>query len=245
VLVAALAAGILAAAGCTGAAAQRAAADAGQSGVTRDFEKYYKQYSARFWERVSAPNSNLQSQADVFTMAAKTWDEVFGPHKDVVAARVKELLGDLEKAAPVQEEPLEEVAKYAGAPDQFAGQPPKQLLWNPVSAASFFLNNVMLPRLFKPEQMAVRNFLLGNATLYWEAVNTSFDEPKLQLRQGPWVFTADLVRKNDYYEVKELRWLAPKGSIKIQQGATDTSGTGGTMTPSDTAAPAPRPTGRP
>jgi hypothetical protein len=213
VLVAVLAAGTFAAAGCMASA--DANRTSGQTATAKDFEKLYKQYSARFWERINAPNSNLQSQADVFGLAAKTWDEVFAAHKDVVTARVKEMLGDLDKAAPVQEEPLEEVAKYSAAPDQFKGQPPKQLLWNPVSAASYFLNNVMLPILFQPQQMAVRNFLVGNATLYWEALDTNIDKPRLQLRQGPWVFQAELIRKDGYYEATQLRWLAPKGSIRM------------------------------
>jgi hypothetical protein len=213
------------------AAKEDAAPVSGQSATTKAFEKLYKQYSAKFWEQMNTPNPDIKTPDDVIKQAAKTWDDVFASHKAVLTARVKEMLADLDKAKPVMEGDLETIATFKG-PETAEGVVPKQWLWNPMSAASFYLNNFMLQRLLAPQLQQIRNLLLMNATLYWEALDSNLDKPRILLRQGNWVFTADLVRKDDYYDVVELKFMAPPGTIKaspVSAGGNST-GTGSTLT---------------
>jgi hypothetical protein len=221
-------------AGCSGGS--------GQSATTKDFEKLYKQYSAKFWEQMSQPNPGIKTPDDVIVLAAKLWGEVFTPHKDVLTARVKEMLADLEKATPPKEGELETIATFKGPETAAGAVVPKQWLWNPMSAASFYLNNFMLQRLLAPQLQQIRNLLLMNATLYWEAVDTNIDKPKILLRQGTWVFTAELVRKDDYYDVVELKFMAPPNTIKsvpnpTTTGTPSTTGTGGTLSGTGSGGP--------
>jgi hypothetical protein len=229
------------------AAEKAPAPPSGPSAATKEFEKLYKQYSVRFWELVSAPKSDIKTPDDVIILAAKTWQEVFGPHKDVVSAHVKEMLAGLDKAAPIREVDYDTIATFKGL-EKAEGFVPKQWLWNPMSTASFYLNNIMLQRLLMPQLQQSRNILLQQATLSWEAIDTNIDKPRLFLRLGNWVFTADLVRKDDYYDVAELKFLAPKGSFKVigvggpapvttgaPTGTPSATETGGTVTPTSTS----------
>jgi len=144
--------------------------------------------------------------------AARIWDEVFSPHKALLTKRIQEILTDLDTCPPIQEDLYNEVASGARvepAADQPQGIVLKQFLWNPIGAAQMGLNN-WLARLLQQQSFGMRSVMAANAPMFWEVTDRTVDRPKLVLRQGPMVYTVDLSRKDDYYQVDKIRWLRPK-----------------------------------
>jgi hypothetical protein len=208
---------------------------AGKSDTEKEFQKLYKQYSARFYEKLTTEAETMNA-VQIMAEAARIWDEVFGPHKTLVAQRVDEILKDLDMAGPIQEDLYLEVASGSRTeppPDQPRGIVLKQFLWNPIGAAQMGLNN-WLVRLLAPQSFSARNVLQANAAMFWEAVDRNPDRPKLLLRQGPMIFIVDVIRKDDYYEIDKIRWLRPK----IMGPLVVPSPSGGTTPPVGTTPPA-------
>jgi len=200
--------------GCEGRSAEPTA--------KKEFQKLYREYSARFHEKM-AGSAQTMKPAQITAEAARIWDTVFASHQDVVDARIKNILQDLGDAEPFNEEMYVEIAsgeRVQPTDDQPTGIVAKQFLWNPVGAAQMALNN-WLARLLGPKAFGLRRLLTANAGLFWEAVDRDIDHPKLQLRQGPMIFTVNLTRQTDFYRVDKVRWLRPKsmGPIPITQPA--------------------------
>lgn len=152
--------------------------------------------------------------------------------KDLLQKRCEEILADLPTAPPIKEDLYFEV--IAGTRNETTDQPEgvivKQFVWNPLGAANMALNNT-LRRLLNPQSFAARSVLASNASLFWDAIDRSVDNPKLMQRQGPLVFTVELSRKDDYYRVDKIRWLRPKSMGPLQVPKPPAEGTPGTETP--------------
>ena len=177
----------------------------------KEFLKLTKQYSARFYEKMTTQAETMQP-VQVTAEAARIWDEVFSPHKALLGKRVQEILNDLDTCPPIQEDLYNEVAsgtRVDPAADQPQGIVLKQFLWNPIGAAQMGLNN-WLARLLQQQSFGMRSVMAANAPMFWEVTDRTVDRPKLVLRQGPMVYTVDLSRKDDYYQVDKIRWLRPK-----------------------------------
>lgn len=182
-----------------------------KSDTQREFERLYKQYSARFYDKMTLEAENMEP-AQVFAEAARIWGEVFGPHKDVLARRAAELLQEFDPAPPIQEEQYNEVACWTRSEPKPGTQQPiilRQLAWSPTGAAQVALGD-FLNQLLSPKSRTMRQVMGANAILFWEAIDRDEDRPKLMLRQGPMLFLFDLSRKDDYYMVDKIRWLRPK-----------------------------------
>jgi hypothetical protein len=183
----------------------------------KEFDKLYKQYSARFYERMSGGDAETLNPNLVMAVAAKTWDEVFSPHKDLLKTRCVEILKNLDDAAPLQEELYIEATtpftRSDPVPDTAHGAiVPKQLYWSPVAAAANGLGEWLAgpEGVLRPESRSVRAFMLGNASLSWEAIDRNIDHPRLQVHQGAHVYQVDLLRIDDFYATTKMRWLKPK-----------------------------------
>jgi hypothetical protein len=211
----------------------------------KEFDKLYKQYSARFYERMRMDTVDPETlnPTQVMLEAAKTWDEVFAPHKDLLKTRSEELLKNLDDAAPLQEDLYVEVfppfKREDPIPDLTKANVPKQLFWSPTLCAANSLNE-WLSGILQPPARAARQFMLGNAGLSWEAVDRNIDHPRLQVHQGPHVFQVDLTRVDDFYLATKVRWLKPKSmSTPSAPAAT------GSTTPSAGTLPATTPEAMP
>ena len=217
----------------------------GPSATEKEFQKLYKQYSARFHEKMVVEAETLQP-IQVTAEAARIWDDVFATHKEVLKHRVEEILRDMDTAPPIQEDQYLEIAsgsRQEPPPDQPQGIILKQFLWSPIGAAQMGLNN-WLSRLLQPNSFAVRSVLTANAQLMWDVIDRNIDRPKLVLKQGPMVFVIDLSRKDDYYQVDKIRWLRPRsmGPIMIPQPPAAASGA---LPPSAASGALPPPSGLP
>jgi hypothetical protein len=184
-----------------------------QATAEKEFEKLYRQYSARFYDKMTAPEAGALQPVEVTIEAAKMWDEVFGPHKDLMKRRIEEILKNLDTATPIQEDLYVDVTPPGERLEPTADQPQgivlKQFLWSPVGSAQMGLNS-WLARVLNPQQFALRSVMTSNAGLFWEAVDRNLDHPKLELRQGSSIFIVELSRKDDYYLADKIRWLKPK-----------------------------------
>ena len=190
--------------GCSGS-------NAGKSASEKEFERIYKQYSARFYEKMTTEAETMKP-VQVMMESARIWDDPWAGHKDILLKRSEEILSDLDTATPIKEDLYNEVASGARvepAADQPQGIVLKQFLWSPIGAAQMGLNN-WLARLLHQESFAMRSVMTANASLFWEAIDRNVDHPKLAMRQGPMIFIVDLTRKDDYYQVDKVRWLRPK-----------------------------------
>jgi hypothetical protein len=196
----------------------------GESATQKEFKRLYEEYSDRFHEKMIESAKGM-SPAQITAEAARIWDEVFAGHGDVLDARVKEILAELDDAEPFDETLYVEIAsgeRVQPTEDQPAGTAVKQFLWNPVGTAQMALNN-WLARLLQRPSFALRRLLTANAGLFWKAVDRDINHPKLQMRQGPLVFTVSLTRDVDHYQVEKVRWLRPKsmGPIGITGGTEE------------------------
>lgn len=206
----------------------------------KDFQKLYREYSARFHEKM-VTGAEMLPPIQITAEAARIWDEVFATHKDVLKKRCQEVLSDLDKGTVPQEDLYIEIASgsreapAAPAAETEKGIVLKQFVWNPMGAAQMGLDN-WLRRLLQPNSYNVRTLLTANANLTWEAVDPNVETPKLLLRQGPMIFIVDLSRKDDYYQVDKIRWLRPKSMGPI--AAPPATGTPET-TPAPGTPPAP------
>jgi hypothetical protein len=211
----------------------------------KEFQKLYKQYSARFYERMTTPEGEKMPPEKITAEAAKVWEEVFGPHKDLLAKRVEEILKDLDAAPAIQEDLYTEVAtamRKEPPPEQPQGAVMKQFLWSPVGAAQMGLNN-WLSQLLQQQSFALRNIMTANASLLWETVDRNPDHPKLELRQGSMIYMVDLTRKDDYYQVDRIRWMRPKSMGPVAPATRST--TGGVPEAPATGTPATKPAAAP
>ena len=184
----------------------------GKTATQKDFEKLYKQYSTRFYDKLTTEPETTQA-AQVFAEAARIWEDVFGPHKDVLARRSEEILKELDTSPPVQEDIYIEIATWTRS-EPPAGQAQqtivlKQLVWSPTGAAQVALGD-FLGQLLSPQSRMMRQMMGINAILFWETLDRNPDHPRLLLRQGPMIFIFDLSRKDDYYQADKIRWLRPK-----------------------------------
>ncbi len=198
-----VAAWAVAAVGCAG--------DGGKSATEKEFQKLYKEYSARFHEKMVGTAETMRPIL-ITAEAARIWDEVFGARKDLLNRRVAEVLSRLDEAAPYNEDLYLEIAsgsRKEPSEDQPQGIVLKQFVWSPIGAAQMELSN-FLARLLRARSFGVRSLLSANAGLFWTAVDRSIDKPKLQQRQGPMIFEVELTRVDDYYQVEKVRWLRPK-----------------------------------
>ena len=193
-----------------------------RSASEKEFEKLYREYSSRYHEKMVGDAENMTPQ-QVTAEASRMWESVFGPHKDLLTKRCEEILASLPTAPVVKEDQYNVVVagERKEADEQPGGIVFKQFVWNPVSAAGMALNNT-LSRLLNPNSYAARSVLVGNANLFWDAIDRNIDKPKLMQRQGPLVFIVELQRKDDYYVVDKIRWLRPKtmGPMEVQKPAT-------------------------
>jgi hypothetical protein len=214
-----------------------------KSGTEKEFQQLYKQYSARFYEKMTTQAENMPP-VQVTAEAARIWDEVFGPHKALVTKRIEEIIKDLDTCSPIQEDLYLEVAsgsRVEPPADQPQGIVLRQFLWSPVGAAQMGLNN-WLARLLQPNSFNMRSVMTANAGLFWEAIDRNLDHPRLCLRQGPMLFVVDLSRKDDYYQVDKVRWLRPK-SLGPMAMPKPPEGQPGTALPTTPPEGTPPPTG--
>ena len=215
------------------------------SDTDKEFQKLYKQYSARFYEKVTFQQVPNMTPQQVTAEATRVWDEIFGPHKDLLRRRVEETLKNLETAQPPQEDLFEEVFAWnrnEPPASQPAPLPPKQFLWNPIGAAQGVLAE-SLARLFAPPSAGIHAVMTANGGILWEALDRNLDHPKLLAREGPLLFLVDLTRVDDYYQVDKLRMLQPKSSHLFSPTPTPPPAASGTA-PSGAAEPTP-PSARP
>jgi len=225
-----------------------------ESSTEEQFEALYKQYSARFHEKM-VESGKPMTPAQITAEATRIWKDVFGNHRDLLDARVEEILQDLDKAQPFDESLYVEIAsteRTQPTDEETDRIIAKQWRWNPVGVAQRTLSPWIARRLPR-ESFALYQLLVGNAALFWEAVDPDPSNPKLQLRQGPWIFTADLSRVDDYYLVDKIRWLRPKslgpvGIMKAEEGEAEqpaeeeeTTGQPAEPKPPETPEPAPEP----
>jgi hypothetical protein len=204
---------------------------AGKTDAEKKFQGLYKQYSARFYEKMTSQAQTMPPM-QVTQEASRIWDEVFGPNKALVTKRVEENLKELDQGPAIQEDQYNEVAvgtREAGAPadkawktvvagekpredtipDEAEGMTLKQFRWSPIGDAQMALNN-WLQHIMQRPAFAMRQVMAVNVSPVWEAVDRNVDHPKLCLRQGPMVFLVDMSRKDDYYQIEKIRWLRPK-----------------------------------
>jgi hypothetical protein len=190
------------------------------SEAEKQFNQLYCRYSSQFHERMVAEAERL-SQAEIAAEASRIWDEVFGPHKDLLRKRSEELLAALTAAARVDEGLYYEVmcCNRCDGGDCGEGAVPKQVAWNPVATAALALDR-LLARVMQPNSYAVRSTLVSHAVLTWEAVDRSLDRQRLLQRQGPLIFIVELARKDEGYRAERIRWLRPKcmRPATVQQG---------------------------
>ncbi|HUU89756.1 MAG TPA: hypothetical protein VM238_00950 [Phycisphaerae bacterium] len=204
--------------------------DGGKSATEKEFQRLYKEYSARFHEKMVGTAETMKP-VQITAEAARLWDETFAGKDDLIGRRVTEILNQLDEAKPYNEDLYLEIAsgsRVEPSADQPKGIILKQFLWSPVGAAQMGLNN-WLARLLQAKSFGVRSVLTANAGLFWEVLDRNLDKPKLQLRQGPMVFAVELSRADDYYQVEKVRWLRPKsmGPVQLAQPPE----TPGTTTP--------------
>jgi hypothetical protein len=210
-----------------------------ESATTKEFRKLYEEYSNRFHEKMVG-SAETVTPAQIYAEASRIWDEVFAGHRDVLDARVKEILADLDDAQTLDETQyvkVREGERPEPTEDEAAAMTAKQLFWNPVRTAQMGLSR-WLSQLLRREQYALRRLLISNAGLFWKAADRNIDAPVLHLKQGPLVFSVTLSRQEDYYQVEKIRWLRHKamGPIGIPEedeegGAAPTPGQEGTETP--------------
>jgi len=189
----------------------------------KQFENLYKDYSDRFHEKM-ATQAGLMSPAQVAAEAARTWNDVFGAHKDVVRRRAEDVLRELREAPTINEKDYNQVIQAAPPEKEEEGFVLKQFLWSPVGAAQDYLNT-LFANVLKPADQARQVVLTSHATIFWLAIDRNPERPKLMLRQGPWVFLVDLSRRDDHYHADKLRWLqhVSMGPIRVE-GAPETPG---------------------
>ena len=187
-----------------------AAGQGTKSPSERDFEKLYREYSARYHEKMVTEAEQMTPQ-QVTSEASRVWESVFGSHGDILKKRSEEILASLPNAPAIKEDQYNVVVagERKEADDQPGGVVMKQFVWNPISAAGMALENTMR-RLLSPNSYSARQVLVGNANLFWEAVDRNIDHPKLMQHQGPLVFIVEMTRKDDYFVVDMIRWLRPK-----------------------------------
>jgi len=202
-----------------------------KTAAEKEFEKLYRQYSNVYHEKMVVEAERM-TPAQVTAEAGRMWDETFSGHKDLLLKRCEEILADLPTAPTINEDLYFEV--ISGTRNEAEKDPEgtivKQFVWNPLGAASMALNNT-LRRLLNPQSFAARSVLIGNASLFWEAIDRDANKPKLMQRQGPLVFIIELSRKDDYYRVDKIRWLRPKSMGPLQVQKPPAEGTPGTETP--------------
>ena len=209
----------------------------GKTASEKQFEDLYKQYSARFYDRVTLDTNLMPNQ--ITPEAARIWDEVYGPHKALLTKRSDEELKNLD-AAPTVTESTETVNDkpvkvYTVGGTQYnevfnwkydPNTPPpsivpKQFLWNPISAA-FWNTNDILSQIIDPASRVARQIEMGNANLFWQAIDRNVEKPRLLLKQGPLIFLVDLVHKDDYYQATMIQMLVSKsvGPLAVRPGGT-------------------------
>lgn len=91
----------------------------GGSGKTdneKKFQDLYKQYSARLNEKMTQPQAESIPPLEVTAESARLWDEVFGPHKALVAKRAEEILKELDTCPAIQEDLYDEIASATRQP---------------------------------------------------------------------------------------------------------------------------------
>jgi hypothetical protein len=213
----------LAAIGCS-------APDSQQPASEKEFGKLYKQYSDRFHDKIAKEADTLKPE-QMAAEASRLWQETFGPHKALLKQRAAELLKALDPSPAIVESAEKvggqpsctvgdkvyiEIASIARDPKAIApqGDVAKHLLWNPMGAAQMALNN-WLAVLLDQRAFAIRSVASNHASLTWEALDKNVDRPRLVLRQGPVLFTMDLARADDYYQVDKMRWLKEKSAGSV------------------------------
>jgi len=194
-----------------------------QEANRKQFEDLYKEYSDRFHEKMATQVGSM-NPAQVAAEAARTWNNVFDEHKDIVRRRAEDILRDLREAPAINEKEYNQVVQAAPPEKEEEGLVLKQFLWNPVGAAQDYLNTLFAKVLQPPDQTR-QAVLTSHATIFWLAIDRNPEHPKLMLRQGPWVFLVELSRRDDYYHADKLRWLqhVSMGPIRVE-GAPETPG---------------------
>ena len=194
-----------------------------QEANRKQFEDLYKEYSDRFHEKM-ASGSGQMMPSQVAAEAARTWNNVFDGHKDVVRRRADDVLRDLRDAPTINEKEYNQVVQAAPPEKEEEGLVLKQFLWNPVGAAQDYLNT-LFANVLQPADQTRQAVLTSHATIFWLAIDRNPEHPKLMLRQGPWVFLVELSRRDDYYHADKLRWLqhVSMGPIRVE-GAPGTPG---------------------
>jgi len=213
---------------------------AGKTNTEKKFQELYKQYSTRFYEKLTG-QAQTMAPMEVTKEASRVWDEVFGPNKALVTKRVDELLKDLDQCPTIQEDQYNEVAvasrdatvspdkawktvvtgqpsRQDPLPDEAEGLTLKQFRWSPIGDAQMALNN-WLQRIMQQPAFAMRQVMAVNVSPLWEAIDRSVDHPKLCLRQGPMVFIVEISRKDDFYQIEKIRWLRPKSMGPVSMPA--------------------------
>jgi len=188
-----------------------------KSATEKEFQRLYREYSARFHEKM-VDTAETMKPVQITAEAARIWDATFAGKKDLIDRRVAEILAELDGAAPYDSDAYLEVAsgsRVEPSEDQPKGIVLKQFLWSPIGAAQMGLNN-WLERLLQARSFKFRSVLSTNAGLFWDAVDRNIDKPKLQQRQGPMIFEVELTRVDDYYQVEKVRWLRPRSMGPIQ-----------------------------
>jgi hypothetical protein len=138
-----------------------------ESATTKEFRKLYEEYSNRFHEKMVG-SAETVTPAQIYAEASRIWDEVFAGHRDVLDARVKEILADLDDAQTLDETQyvkVREGERPEPTEDEAAAMTAKQLFWNPVRTAQMGLSR-WLSQLLRREQYALRRLLISNAGLF-------------------------------------------------------------------------------
>lgn len=182
-----------------------------EAAVKKEFDRLYQDYSRRFHSKMVA-EGEMYKPVQVMTAAAKVWDQVFGPRKDIVRARADAILKELEDSEPISEHLFYEIAAVArpsSAPDPQGVLIAKQFVWSPVAAAHKGLED-WFARMLTPPSLETRQMFLENAGLTWQVLKRDAEAPALVQRQGPMLYIVRLSRQDDYYRVEAMRWLRPK-----------------------------------
>ena len=79
------------------------AGDGEKSAAEKEFQKLYKEYSARFHEKMVGTAETMKP-VQITAEAARIWDETFAAHKDLISRRVSQILGQLEEATTYDED---------------------------------------------------------------------------------------------------------------------------------------------
>jgi len=240
----------LALGGCTGG---------GPTAAEKEFQKLYRQYSDKFYERMTGQTEKMTTDM-VYAEADRLWGETFGSHKDLIKRRAAEILAALDNAPPgvegtdKVETRVDSKVEIRDVPNltlngvvysELATFTPradlpvyKQFQWNPVNAASIGVNLLLTPLL--KQNMIVRNILVENGGAIWEVMDRrESDKPKLMLRQGPLVFTVDLIQADDFYKIEKVRLLRAKSMGPLLFAEPGATGSGGpAVSPSPTSAAA-------